>query len=609
MAAVDAGEAARVDRASPGTAPRSPARTATTAGRRRWDGIAGGAFLLVTLYLTGRLWRDVPHTGLAANRHDQAFFEWMLAHGARVLTHFSDPFVTTGMNAPDPVNLMANTAILGLSIPMAPVTLLFGAHASFDVLLVIAYAATGFAWYYVLSRQVVSSPAGALLGAGFCAFAPGMVSHGSGHPNIVAQFLVPLLIWRTLRLAEPGRAVRNGVVLGLLAVWQAFINEEVLLLTALGLGLFLLVLLPWRPDLRRRARPFLAGLGVAALVAGVLLAYPLWVQFFGPGSYRGLRADIRLYGADLASYPAFARQSLAGTAASARGLAQNATEENAFLGWPLLILLAGVVWWLRRNAVAVALAVVAVAFAAVSFGPKIRVHGTAVASGPWRLVQDLPVLDSIVPTRFALAIVPPIGVLLALACAHVPKGAARYVLPALVAAALLPIAPKPLPAGARTPAPALFTDGTLRRYVDAGHSVVFVPQARSQYPDPLAWAAESGLSFRMAHGYFLGPTRDPGQRYAIFTAPPRPTSDLLNRVYATGTVPRVTAEMRAAAVDDLRYWRAAVLVLVPGRNADALRAVTTELLGIDPQWTDGAWLWDVRQIALAPSLDPTTPPR
>ena len=67
-----------------------------------------------------------------------------------------------------------------------------------------------------------------------------MVSHANGHINFVAQFVVPFIVWQVLRLREPGRAVRGGVILGLLVVLQVFINEEILLFTALTLGVFVL---------------------------------------------------------------------------------------------------------------------------------------------------------------------------------------------------------------------------------------------------------------------------------------------------------------------------------------------------------------------------------
>ena len=84
-------------------------------------------------------------------------------------------------------------------------------------------------------------------------------------------------------------------------------------MTAIGLGVVVGVLALGRPELRSRARPFLAGLAVAAGVAGLLLAYPLYVQFFGPGAYSGLSRLIRGYSSDLASFVAYSRESLAGS--------------------------------------------------------------------------------------------------------------------------------------------------------------------------------------------------------------------------------------------------------------------------------------------------------
>jgi hypothetical protein len=59
----------------------------------------------------------------------------------------------------------------------------------------------------------------------------------------------------------------------------------------------------------------------------------------------------------------------------------------------------------------------------------------------------------------------------------------------------------------------------------------------------------------------------------------------------------VTATDRRNAVADLRYWRAAVVILAPGRNEALLRRTTSELLGFQPTWVNGVWLWDVRKIA------------
>src|SRR6185312_1650250 len=172
----------------------------------------------LAFWVTGRLWLD-PGSGVRDNRADQQQFEWMMAHGARVVTHFAYPFHSDQMNVPDGVNLMANTSVLSISLPMTPITLLFGPRAAFLLFLTLGMIATATAWYFLLSRVLIGARGPAWLGAGFCAFAPAMVSHANGHPNIVSQFVVPLIIWRTLRLADPGRWLRNGLLLALVIVW------------------------------------------------------------------------------------------------------------------------------------------------------------------------------------------------------------------------------------------------------------------------------------------------------------------------------------------------------------------------------------------------------
>ena len=596
----------KAERSARGSAAEAVTRRVHRPGPARWWDAVAVAFLgTAALLVTSSLWADPRDRYVMVNAKDQAFFEWMLAHGARVVAHGEYPFVSTRMGYPEGVNAMANTSILGLSLPLSPVTLIFGASVSFVLLLTLAFAVTGISWYFLLSRRLTGSPALALLGAAVAAFAPNILVHGNGHPNIVFQFLVPWLIWATLRLAEPGRAVRNGVLLGLLVTWQAFINEEVLLFTALGIGLYLAVLALLRRDVRARVRPFLAGLGVAGLVATALLAYPLSVQFFGPQAYHGISLDFDQFGNDVVSFLAFSRDSVGGSIFGPTNLAPNLTEENTFFGLPLMVLLVALVWWLRRDARVLALAAVGGVFALSSLGPVIEVKGHRVGPGPWAVLGKLPILVDVVPTRLSLAVTPVIVFLLVLAGNRVRELAAdssaqvgaalRWGFATVLAVAMLPLLPTPLHTAERQPTPRFLTAGTWRQYVtDDSQSIMFTPPASNIDPLGLMWAADIGLDARITHGYFLVP--DPSTGKARFDPPRRPTADLLYQVSLTGTAPFVTDEDRRLAREDLRHWRTAVVVQMPVRHPDAVRATTTALLGIEPTLVDGAWVWDVRPL-------------
>ena len=584
------------------------------------DVLAITSFIAVALFITAPLWLNLDHE-LRDDPQDQAFFEWMLAHGARVLTDGAYPFFSDRMNYPDGVNMMANTSVLAVSLPMTPVTLLFGPHVAFNVFLTLALAITGVSWYWVLSRQFVAWRVAAWVGALFCTFAPSMISHAGGHPNIVSQFLVPLIIWRTVELRAPGRMLRNGLILGALLVWQAFINLEILFMTAVGLGIFCTVMwLSRRRTHRGEAANFLCGLAVAAIGALAVLAYPLCVQFFGPQSYHGLPEFVRNFGADLGSFTAYSQRSVAGNAVTAGRLAQNAAEENAFFGWGLVILFFGLVVWMRRSVAVVTLAAVALLFAALSLGPSIFLNGINTGvPGIWGFLHGVPVLNSAVPTRWAMAIAPIVGIILTLGCQRASdlvkaqpsaRGPVRVAMITAVAMALVPLAPTPLQTAPMAPIPAFVTSGVWRQYVDDNHTVVALPLPDNIYPDPLRWSAVTGQDMRIAGAYALLPNQnplDPTDQTALFSPPWRPTSGLMASIREGNPIPEITDTRREMTLADLRYWKAGVIVLTPQvRDVELLRAMS-DLLGFQPTWMGGAWIWDVRGLVDNPNAVLTGP--
>src|SRR2546423_14666030 len=123
----------------------------------------------------------------------------------------------------------------------------------------LGFAGTAATTYWVLSRNLVKSGAAAFVGALVCAFAPAIMWHANGQPSYVTNFLVPLIVIRTIRIAH-GRGLRNGGLLGLLVAWQFLINPEVLVLTLLAGGTAALG--SWRAG-GRRAAPGLRGVGSA----------------------------------------------------------------------------------------------------------------------------------------------------------------------------------------------------------------------------------------------------------------------------------------------------------------------------------------------------------
>jgi hypothetical protein len=572
------------------------------ARRRRTDLWALTSYAALSVLVLIQLWINPAGRVLSANDDDHGFFSFVLAHGERVLFHGANPLFSDRMNVPDGVNMMANTSVLALSLPMAPVTHFLGVGVSVVLLLTLGLAGTAFAWYWVLSRHLVTSRRAAWIGGLWCGFAPAMVSHANAHINFVSQFVVPFIVWQVLRLREPGRVVRGGVLLGLLIVLQVFINEEVLLFTALALGVFVIAYAAFRPgEVTEVARRFVAGLGVAALTALVPLAYPLWFQFAGPQSYSGQPFEPGKFVTDLLAVGAYARQSLAGNGVIARALSASQTEDNTFFGVPLLVMLVIAVVMLWHNVAARAAAISGLVLLVFSMGPQLRVagHDTGIPL-PFALVSHVPIIDLVSVTRFGMVTATIIGVLLALSADRVPRLSRRRRVAFWIglAVAIVPVLPKPLPVVAADPLPPFIAQQMWRSYVTEDRTLVTVPLAEvTTGRTGMRWFALSGLDYAVPRGYFMGPANPPANRTGSWNAAPRPTSDLLRIAGAYGRMPVVTDADRRAAITDLTYWRAAVVVLVPGTpNHDLLQVIVTDLLGKSPQRVGGVQLWDIRDL-------------
>jgi hypothetical protein len=451
----------------------------------------------------------------------------------------------------------------------------------------------------VLSRHWVASRGAAWVGGLWGGFAPGWISHANGQVNFVSGYLIPFIVVQTLRLREPRRTWRGGVTLGLLIVLQMFINEELLLIAALALGVMVIAYAVMNHREARAVAPgFLAGGVVAAALAGALLAYPLYYQFRGPGHYHGQPFPLDRFATSLGSLVAYSPQSLARQNQLTARFNANLTEDTTFWGpvGVLMIIVATVMLW--RSVAARAAVVAAVLLLALSFGTRVRL--TRVPGGPpspLAAINHMPVFDLVTVPRYALAPTAIAGVLLALAADRAVRLNARprMLFIAGLVLAFVPLFPRPLPTQQAPPVPPFFAAQMWRGYALGGRTVVTVPlPQRKTGREAVRLAALSNLAFPIPRGYFMGPKNPPFSEAGSWSAPPRYTSTLLHRVAATGLAPSLTVTERRRILDDLSYWRAGIVVLLPDApHRRALQRVLTESLGT-PSSIGGVEVWDTR---------------
>lgn len=596
------------------------------------DGPAWRAHLIVAVlatamgvWVTSGLWADPRGRALLENVSDQAFFEWLLGYGRYVLSHGANPFFADVMNAPNGVNLAANTSITVYIVLFAPLTILAGPQLSYVTILTLNLAASAFGWYFFLQRHLVRHRLAAAVGGLFAGFAPGFISHANGHLNWTAGWIAPLVLWWVLKLREPGRWLRNGAVLGALLAVGFSIAAEGLFFTALASGVFVV---SWslakatRAEARAAAPTVLKALGVAAGLGGALLAYPLYMHFAGPQSFSGTGFNQRHFVEDAAAYVGFATQSLAGWLGLDSGsLDSNPTEQTSFFGVPLLVFLVftvGAVWsgsTPGRRATLRALFLVGGLFLLLSLGPRLRFLKTEydipLLYAP---LTHVPLFDSALPARYALVVVCVVAILLALVADRMLTRSRQAAMPARViglagfTVALLPLFPIALPTVPRSPEPHFISAGTWKQYVSPGGSITSLPFAVSGAADTQRWQsytmARGGQQFNIPGGYFLGPGGPEGK--GRLGAPLRRTDWLFLRVAFYGYTPQLGDYDRAQARADFQYWNLQAIFLpatVTGTRGallyrSALETTATKLLG-PPQRVDDVLLWTIR-----PGIDP-----
>jgi hypothetical protein len=391
------------------TSPTAPAARGPL-GR---DGLAVAlilaCYLLAALAVTLHLWADPAAHTVAGNPNDADVFAWYLRYDATAVTHGRLPaLVTAAMNAPQGINMMWNNSMPLPGVLLTPVTLLAGPQTALTVLTTVGFAGSAASMFLVLRRWEVSTSAAALAGAVY-GFSPVLLHASVGHYNVQLAVLPPLIIDAGLRVCVRSQALaRDGIVLGLLVTAQLFIGEESLVLTGITGLLIVAVLATGQPRAAlARWRPAASGLAVAAGVTLLVAGYPLWVQFFGPLTQSGSPFTPDFFKNDLAGFVTPSRYLLLHTSSSAAAAARyqgGVPEYLAFLGWPLIAVLAvGTLAFWRRPAVRAAAVTLAV-LELLSLGGHPLVGGTLQpgVTLPWHWLEAVPVLQAVLPNRLSI---------------------------------------------------------------------------------------------------------------------------------------------------------------------------------------------------------------
>jgi hypothetical protein len=589
--------------------PRSRAPVAGKGRRARTLGLVAAGYLALSLFYWWHVWlTGHPTSSITCGCGDTAQGVWWMEWTPWALTHGHNPFLSQELfSRSGGVSALANTSALALTLLFAPVTLLFGPVASFNLANLLAPVASGTAMYAAAGKLTRLAPARVAAGALY-AFSPFMLRNTViGHLQLTWAFYPPLVfaIVMTLVTDPHRRPVRLGLWLAGITILQFFIGIETLALTAMAAGTSLGLGFAARPRHQsERLRRLATAFAVATGTAGVVLAYPIWLFVAGPRHVVG-----PVYGAGTSA-------TLTGIIDRGRGIYQGDAAERVvgyfgaggpgvnYLGVALLVSLAvsAAVW--RRPLLGAVMA--ATAALAWSYSIHFRV---------WDPVKSLPLIDNVMPIRLTLIVDASAALLLALSidgwwtvarrrASSAPAACRRWavalfaaVLTEIVAGGLAPVAiTYTLPLTVTTPVvpPWLLSSGPA---AEGGSTLLSLPFSDTVQTATLFWQAKARFSYSMIGGWQFVPGQD-GKHDQILS-PFTGAFPILTGLSQDSDepAPSLTAATASTLRLALRSWLPLVVAVVqqsPG-SAESVGFMTA-VIGELPSFAGGVWSWRLRAL-------------
>lgn len=538
--------------------PRTESFCRIRTGSRFWFIFALLVYVCITLsvFLGGQ---SFFHEYLGGG-DDPIYFMWCLRWWPFSISQGHDPFWTHYVWFPHGFDLAWSTSIPVLAILAAPLTAIANATLSFNAITLAAPILDAFAGF-VLARYVTRDNVAALISGYLFGFSSYVTGQMLAHLDLDLVFIIPLLVLLVVARLNAAVSRRSFIVLFALGLFAELGISIEIVATFCTLGAVVwAVFWIFGPKEYRSRLLSLSFEVVGAAFLLVFLAIPyIWALAAGAYTVPPVINSTQFFSADLLNFFVPTQTMLVGgklAAPISQHFSGNASEQGAYLGIPLVVILAVAAYQYRHDRLFRALIIAIGTLIVASLGPKLHLTGHATGIHlPWYLTQGLPFIRSALPTRFTLYVALATSVAVAFWIARA-TGATRIArLAAGVIACVFLIPNSAMFSWSRMPDAAWIKDPAFARFVGPMPNIIVLPFG-VRGPG-MGWQVESHFRFTQSGGYVgFMPRQSTASPVIGELASGKPAANFSNDISAYCATHKVTA--LALAPDTSQALRTAI---------------------------------------------------
>ena len=471
--------------------------------RRLRPGVGLGVFLgylAISIVFWGQDVVQHPTRECLCLGADPTLFMWSLSWWPHAIGAGINPFVTHAIYVPDGYNLTWATAVPAASLAVWPVTALAGPVAAWNVLMLGAPALAALT-AFKLCREVSGRFGPSLVGGYLFGFSSFMLAESLAHLHLTLAFPLPLALLLAIRRFRGSLTRRRftGWLAVVLVVQVLCSTEAALMLAVMACAGAAVCMVVVDRDARRLLMGVLADAVAASAIAAVVLS-PFLYYALKDVQPEAIRSP-DLFSGDMLNLVIPTEVTRLGHqmfAPVADRFVANPAESGLYLGLPIAILVC--LYALRAPAgeakrILLGFTAVAILF---TLGPRLQIAGQSTLKLPWREAVKLPLLNNVLPVRFALYLWLAVALMVALWLALPTTRAGSWGVAALGLAFLVPSVGSPI-WHSQIDDPAFFRDGGYRHVLRHDETILALPYGAFGYS--MLWAAETHIDIRLAGGY------------------------------------------------------------------------------------------------------------